>query len=190
MRQVIETSRLRLRELVPDDLDFVAEMLGDPEVMRYYPRPLEREGALAWLERQRARYALDGHGLWLVETRDGAEPVGQVGLASQTVEDGVHPEVGYLIHRPYQRRGYATEAALAVRDHAFGVFDYPYVVSFIRPINVPSQKVAWKLGMEPVRMIRHAELDHIVFRIDRDRRSTGSGVRRASRTPGSAGRPP
>jgi len=91
-----------------------------------------------------------------------------VGLASQTMTDGVHPEVGYLIHRPYQRRGYATEAAVAVRDHAFDVLDYPYVVSFIRPANIPSQKVAWKLGMEPVGMIRHAELDHIVFRIDRD----------------------
>jgi len=166
MRQVLETPRLRLRELENGDLAFVAGMLADPQVMRYYPKTLDREEARAWLDRQRARYERDGHGLWLVETREDSEAVGQVGLVAQELDDGVHPEVGYLIHLPFQRRGYATEAALAVRDHAFQVRGYAYVVSFIRPENVPSQKVAWKLGMEPTRMIRRANLDHIVFRVD------------------------
>jgi RimJ/RimL family protein N-acetyltransferase len=42
-RTVLETSRLRLRELVPEDLGFMAEMLADAEVMRYYPKRLTRE---------------------------------------------------------------------------------------------------------------------------------------------------
>lgn len=166
MAQVLETPRLRLREMEDGDLAFVAEMLADPAVMRYYPKTLDREEARAWLDRQRALYQRDGHGLWLVERREGFEPVGQVGLVAQDLDDGVHPEVGYLIHVPFQRRGYATEAARAVRDHAFQARGYAYVVSFIRPENVPSQKVAWNLGMEPTRMIRRANLDHVVFRVD------------------------
>ncbi len=177
MPQVLETSRLRVREMGDDDLPFLAAMLGDAEVMRYYPKTLDREEARAWLERQKLRYSRDGHGLWLVETRGAAEPVGQVGLILQELDDGVHPEVAYLVHRPFQRRGYATEAASAVRDHAFQVLRYPYVVSFIRPENLPSQKVAWKLGMEPTRVIRRANLDHVVFRVDRAAHTLDSEAR-------------
>ena len=49
----LDTARLRLRDLETSDLDFVAEMLSHPEVMRHYPRPLGHDEALAWIERQR-----------------------------------------------------------------------------------------------------------------------------------------
>ena len=42
MAVVLETQRLRLREIEPGDLDFLAALLGDPEVMRYYPQHLDR----------------------------------------------------------------------------------------------------------------------------------------------------
>ena len=151
MAASIDTPRLRLREIVSSDLDFLAEMLGDPDVMRYYPTTLDRAGARAWMQRQQARYARDGHGLWLVERRADRVPLGQVGLMAQTLDDGVHPEIAYLVHRPHQRRGYAYEAAAAVRGHAFRVLGRDYVVSFIRPENTPSQRVAFKLGMVPTR---------------------------------------
>jgi len=167
MRVILETTRLRLREMVTDDLDFMAEMLGDPAVMHHYPHTLDRDGAQAWLDHQLKRYERDGHAFWLVEGRDDGEPKGQVGLLKQTLEDGDHPEVGYMIHHPFQQQGIATEAARAVRDHAFRELDRPYVVSFIRPENIPSQKVAWKLGMEPERMIQRGGWDHLVFRVER-----------------------
>jgi hypothetical protein len=73
---VLTSARLALRELVLSDLDFVAEMLADPVVMRYYPKPLTRVEAQAWIERQRARYARDGHGLWLVSDEGTGRPIG------------------------------------------------------------------------------------------------------------------
>ena len=167
MRVVLETDRLRLREIGPEDLDFLAELLGDPDVMRFYPDTLDRAATGRWLKRQLDRYRRDGHGFWMVEHRETGQAVGQVGLLNQHLGSDVYPEVAYLIHVPYQRRGFATEAALAVRDHAFDVLGKPYVVSFIRPDNVPSQKVAWKLGMKPDRMIQWADLDHILFQVER-----------------------
>ena len=98
---VLDTRRLHLCELIPHDLDFMAEMLSDPEVMRFYPKRLTREKAAKWIERQRGRYVSDGHGLWLAQRRVDDQPVGQVSVTIQVVGDRPEPEVGYLIHRPW-----------------------------------------------------------------------------------------
>ena len=161
----LETARLRLRELAPEDLDFVAEMLHDGEVMRFYPKPLDRGESQEWIERQRRRYADHGHGLWLVEDRATGAPVGQVGLLLQEVEGDWEPEIGYLIHRPFWRRGYASEAALGVREHAFRVRGEKRVVSLVRPENLPSQGVARKLGMAPEREVQFRGLKHLLFAV-------------------------
>jgi RimJ/RimL family protein N-acetyltransferase len=52
MKPVLETARLRLQEMVPHDIDFIAAMLGDPEVTRYYERTFTRADAEAWLGRK------------------------------------------------------------------------------------------------------------------------------------------
>ena len=166
---MLDTPRLRLRELAPHDLDFVAAMLSDPEVMRFYPKRLTREEAAVWIERQRGRYASGGHGLWLAQRRENDQPVGQVGLTIQAVGDRSEPEVGYLIHRPWWRRGYASEAAAAVLDHAFDTLGKPRVVSLIRPDNTPSQGVAIKIGMTLVGEADHAGLPHLVYAVSMER---------------------
>jgi len=157
--------RLAFRELTAGDLDFVAALLGHPEVMRHYPKVHTRAEALAWIERQRARYARDGHGLWLVSDRDTGEPRGQVGLVMQEIDGAAEPEIGYLIHRPFWRQGLATEAALATRAWAFETRGLPRVISLIRPENLPSQGVAAKLGMTPGKRALFHGLEHIVFAV-------------------------
>ena len=167
MPDILTTTRLALRELQFDDLEFVARMLADPEVMRFYPSPLDQAQSRAWIGRQRKRYAADGHGLWLVEDKDTGDPIGQVGLMTQEVDEEHHPEVGYLIHSPFWRRGFASEAAVAVRDHAFGSLGYDHVISLIRPENTPSIGVASRLGMRTTRRIVWAGFDHLVLRCER-----------------------
>jgi RimJ/RimL family protein N-acetyltransferase len=165
---ILETPRLVLREMTPDDLDFVAAMLADPEVMRYYPRCYSRDESQQWIERQLKRYDRHGHGLWLAIEKSTGQPVGQVGLLLQQVDGIEEKEVAYLIHRPFWRRGLATEAALACRDHAFTVFSREVVIALIRPENVPSQGVARKLGMAPrAGTVLHSGLVHHVFAISR-----------------------
>ena len=171
MRFVLETDRLALRELCLEDLDFVATMLADPEVMRFYPKCYSREESTGWIERQLERYSRDGHGLWLVLERETGQPVAQVGLTVQQVDGRPQPEVGYLVHRPFWRRGFASEAAAATRDHAFGALGLPRVISLIRPENLPSQGVARRVGMEPEGRAMHAGLEHLVFARARDARS-------------------
>ena len=167
MDVVLETPRLRLRRMVMRDLDFVASMLGDPLVMRFYPGVQDREESAEWIRRQRDRYLDDGHGLWLMVERATGAPCGQIGLCMQRVSGLDVPEIGYLVHRPYWRRGYATEAALATRAFAFDARGYARVVSLIRPENLPSQGVARKLGMRPGPIVEHGGLPHAIFSVER-----------------------
>jgi ribosomal-protein-alanine N-acetyltransferase len=164
---ILVTNRLALREMTLADLDFVAAMLAHPEVMRFYPRCYSRKEAGAWVRRQSERYARYGHGLWLVCDRYSGEPVGQVGLTIQDVDGVEEPEVGYLIHCPFWRRGFATEAAVATRDYAFNTLNKSRVISLIRPENVPSQGVAVKMGMTAEKYTVHAGLAHLVFAVSR-----------------------
>jgi RimJ/RimL family protein N-acetyltransferase len=165
MKIVLETLRLRLRELVPGDLDFMSEMLADADVMRYYPKRLTRELSSEWIDRQMARYQADGYGLWLAEKRDSGEPVGQIGLVRQEI-NGVHEcEVGYLIHRPYWRHGFATEGAMACRDYAFQTLHVPRVVALVNPDNTASAGVASNLGMQVVGRAPHAGAEHLVYAV-------------------------
>src|SRR5258708_3893116 len=166
MHPILQTPRLVFREMSLADLDFVAAMLADPEVMRFYPKCYSRDEAEAWIQRNLDRYARDGHGRWLVLDRATGEPRGQVGLVMQEVEGTLEPEVGYLIHRPFWRQGLAAEAARATRDYAFGVLGKRRVISLIRPENVPSQGVARKIGMRPEpRTVQHGGFEHLVFSV-------------------------
>lgn len=167
MPPTLTTPRLALRPLTLADLDFVAAMLADPAVMRFYPQVHTRAEAEGWVRRQLARYERDGHGLLLVEQRRTREPVGQVGLVMQEVDGAIEPEIGYLIDSRYWRRGFASEAAGAVRDYAFGELQRPYVISLIRPVNLPSQGVARRLGMTPQRETVFHDFVHRVYRLDR-----------------------
>jgi ribosomal-protein-alanine N-acetyltransferase len=170
VRIVLETPRLALREMTPGDLDFVAEMLAHPEVTRYYSKRYSRADAEQWLQRQIRRYVSHGYGLWLVEEKATGSPVGQVGLVPQIVGGVEEPEIGYLIHHPYWRRGLATESALAVRDYTFGVLGRDHVIALIRPENVPSQGVARKLGMTPGPRMMHVGMEHIIFSVAREKK--------------------
>jgi ribosomal-protein-alanine N-acetyltransferase len=180
MSFVLTTPRLALREMTRDDLPFLAAMLGHPEVMRFYPDRIRQAGAEPWLDRQLSRYERDGHGLWLVVDRVSGEPLGQAGLVRQDVEGASLPEIGYLIHRPFWRRGYASEAAVGIRDQAFGERGLEAVFSLIRPENLPSQGVARKLGMKPRREVDFHGLRHLLFGV----------TRTAPKPPRAAGRRP
>jgi RimJ/RimL family protein N-acetyltransferase len=141
------TPRLAFREMTHDDLDDMAVLLGDPEVMRYYPRPKGRDEALAWIAWNQRLYREYGVGLWLVTLRDSGEFVGDCGRTPQQVDGADEIEVGYHVRAALQGRGLATEAAAACRDYARDVLGVDRLIAIIDPRNRSSQRVAEKLGL-------------------------------------------
>ena len=155
------SGRLRFRPMVADDLDAVTALLIAFDPMRGDRPPSTREDAIRWIEWQERNYAEHDFGLWVLETHDGVF-VGDCGLTVQDVEGTPHVEVGYHLVSEMRGRGYATEAARAVRDWAAG-HGVEHLVALIRPENTPSQAVARRLGMELERTAHVHGAEALVF---------------------------
>ena len=163
IRMPPDTARLAFREMSHDDLDNMAALLGDPEVMTYYPRPKTRQEAAHWINWNRGLYRTHGHGLWRLTTATG-DFVGDCGLTPQVVEGVTELEVGYHVMPAMQGRGYATEAAAAARDFARTVLGAGRLVALIHPDNRPSQRVAEKIGLRPEKRAKvHGGRDAIIY---------------------------
>jgi ribosomal-protein-alanine N-acetyltransferase len=171
---ILQTARLLLRELTPQDADALALVLSDPETMRYYPAPYDRAGVERWIERNRQRYQEDGVGLWAMELTkthdsDSQRMIGDCGIVVQQVEGERLYEIGYHLRRDFWGQGLATEAAIACRDWAFAHLKTDRLISLVRPENLPSRRVAASVGMTVWKEINWRSLPHCVYSTERAR---------------------
>lgn len=143
---VLRTERLVLREWRDEDLEPFAALNADPEVMQYFPAPLTRADSDAGVERVRAHFAREGFGLWALETAT-APFIGFAGLARPAFMPGV-VEIGWRLARRHWGQGFATEAATAAARWGFEALALPEIVAFVVPINLRSQRVMSRIGMQ------------------------------------------
>jgi ribosomal-protein-alanine N-acetyltransferase len=165
--QILETSRLILREFRPDDADALARVISDAETMRFYPAPFDRAGVEEWINRNVRRYDKDGHGLWAMVLRASGEMIGDCGLTVQNVDGIDEIEIGYHVRRDCWGQGFAGEAARACRDFGFARLPVDRLISLIRPENVPSRRVAEKNGMTVWKEVEWHGLRHFVYAVRR-----------------------
>nr|WP_297708542.1 GNAT family N-acetyltransferase [uncultured Butyrivibrio sp.] len=148
MKVILETKRLFLREMNAEDFEALYAVLADPDIMQHYPYAFDEKRVRDWIERNMKRYEENGFGLWAVCLKDTGEMIGDCGLTLQKINGEMLPEIGYHIRRDYQHRGYAKEAAIAVRDWAFHKTEYPALYSYCKYTNTPSIKTAEAIGMQ------------------------------------------
>ena len=161
--QILETDRLLLREFLPTDIDALATVISDPETMRFYPEPLNRAGVESWIERNLRRYRDDGHGLWAMVLKSSGEVIGDCGLTRKAVDGVDEIEIGYHVRRDLWGRGLAPEAAGACRDYGFERLHAQRLISLIRPENLPSRRVAEKVGLTLWKEVLWRDLPHCVY---------------------------
>jgi len=166
---ILETARLLLREFTPQDAEAFARVLSDPETMRFYPAPYDRAGVEQWIERNRRRYRDDGVGLWAMELTKTHELIGDCGIVCQQVETESLYEIGYHLRRDFWGHGLATEAAIACRNWAFAHLKTERLVSLIRPENLPSRRVAERVGMTVWKEVVWRGFAHCVHSIEKPR---------------------
>ena len=146
----LETERLVLRPYEERDLDAYHAIRSQPEVVRYlYDEPLGLDEAREKLARLVAGRTLEAEGAWLstaVTLRESGLVVGDVGLHWVSVQHRTG-EIGFVFDPAHQGRGYATEAAHALVDWAFGSFGLHRMIGRTEVRNVGSARVLEKLGM-------------------------------------------
>lgn len=143
---VAVTERLVLRRWRAEDAEPFAAVNADPLVMRHLGGPMTREASDAMVARFEAQWTELGFGRCAVEDRSTGTLLGFVGLGLHPVVPG-DVEIGWRLASAWWRRGLATEAALAVRDLAFGEYGLPRLVSVAVPENAASLGVMRSIGM-------------------------------------------
>jgi len=179
MHPVLETPRLRLRPYRDSDLDGLANLCADPEVMRHFPETLDRAAAAALAERIKVHFERHGFGPWSVEIKGEADYAGFIGLMAPTFDTHFTPcmEVGWRLARHYWHKGYATEGARAVLAYGFDALGQGEIVSMTVPANRRSRAVMERLGMkrDPADDFDHPNLPeghvlrrHVLYRLGRE----------------------
>ena len=147
----LETERLILRDFVRDDLDALAETLGDPEVVRHLTgEPISRADSLRRLFMAVGQWPTTGMGMWAVERKSDARLVGHVGFfdmqRDMTPSIMDLPEMGWIFDTSVHGQGIAHEACVAALDWLdanHGPIEVPAIIALD---NAPSLKLAEKLG--------------------------------------------
>ena len=143
----LTTARLHLRSFKDDDFEQFAVLAANDGFMRFSGTgALDREGAAALLERIMVRTRAGRPSQFAVFEKSGDRMLGYCGFFLQEVDDAEEIEIGYRLHPDAWGRGIATEAAQAVRDHAFRDLGIERVISIIHPDNRASERVAEKNG--------------------------------------------
>jgi RimJ/RimL family protein N-acetyltransferase len=144
---VLETDRLLLRHLTVDDAEFILRLVNDLSFIENIGdrgiRSLE-QAATYLLDGPISSYQLHGHGPYLVLTRESLEPIGMCGLLRRAQFEDI--DLGYALLPEFWSRGFAFEAASAVRDYAHGVLAAPRILGLVSPDNLRSIKLLEKLG--------------------------------------------
>ena len=151
---MLETDRLILRDLQESDLPALIALNQDPEVMQNFPKLYSQAESLRLYQGIQDEVKAYGYSLWAVEEKDSQKFIGLVGLHHSDLrifagKEAV--EIGWRLRKEFWNRGYATEAAQACLDFAFQQAGLSEVYSFTSLLNLPSQKVMQKLGMEFVK---------------------------------------
>lgn len=166
---VLATERLRLRPFRLSDLEPVAAMLGDAEVVRYLGAvPFGREESWRRMLCAPGMWALLGYGYWAVERREDGAFVGQIGFGDFKREmspsiEGL-PEMGWIFAPSAHGRGYASEAAAAALAWADGALPAAETVAIIEPGNAASVRVAEKAGFATCEQATYREEPILLFR--------------------------
>jgi [ribosomal protein S5]-alanine N-acetyltransferase len=157
---VLETERLLLRQLSIQDAGFILELLNEPSFIRNIGDRGVRtiDGANSYiLNGPIASYAKNGFGLYLVKLKATDESIGMCGLIKRDTLEEV--DIGYAYLPRFWSKGYAVEAAQAVKEYAKNVIGLHRIVAIVNPENEASIRVLQKIGLQFEKMVKLSEDD-------------------------------
>lgn len=155
---LLETERLVLRRLSPEDAPFIIELLNQPSFLRYIGDKEVRstEDAVRYIETgPMASYERFGFGLYLVELKESGASIGMCGLIKRDTLPDV--DVGFAFLPDYWSQGLAFEAGSAVMNYGREELGLRRIVAITSLDNTASIRLLEKMGLRFERLIKLAE---------------------------------
>jgi RimJ/RimL family protein N-acetyltransferase len=171
----LETERLILRPFCEEDLDRLADLMANRDFMRFSLGACTRQQTQAVLEKFLRWNNAGLPSPFAVVLRENNDTLGYCGFLHHPEVPG-EVEIGYRLDPAYWNLGLITEAARAVRDHAFTDLKLARVISLIHPDNVPSRRVAEKNGMKVEKEITFRGFPTLVYALTREEWVAQSGA--------------
>jgi ribosomal-protein-alanine N-acetyltransferase len=165
---ILETSRLILRPFQAEDIGRLAELMANRDFMRFSLGPYTREQTQTVLQKFLSWNQVGLPSQFAVIYRSNNPLIGYCGFLHWHLDGVDEIEIGYRLDPDYWNRGLASEAAQAVRDHAFRDLTLSKVISLIHPDNIASRRVAEKNGMKMERETVFRGFPTQVFAITRE----------------------
>jgi RimJ/RimL family protein N-acetyltransferase len=151
MKQIIlNTERLILRTWRKADIEPMALIDQDKKVCEFLPSIGSKKTTTAIIKKSIAHYQRKGFSLYAVELKATGEMIGFLGLITPSFEAHFMPavEIGWRLASKHWNKGYATEGAKAVLNHAFMNLNLSEVISFTVINNHASRRVMEKIGLQ------------------------------------------
>lgn len=164
---MIETERLTLRKMTEADAEPLFDIFSDPVAMRFFGVIFDRSRMHRWVQDNLKHQHEFGFSLYSVVLKDGGEVIGDCGLETDEIEGELIVGIGFDFRRSFWGKGYATEAAKAVLKYGFDQFDFDCIRGWIDPENVPSRRVAERIGMKMERSVVRGGKTYALYKIDR-----------------------
>jgi [ribosomal protein S5]-alanine N-acetyltransferase len=145
---VIETKRLIIREYSHNDIEKLNIILSNSITMSFWPAPFTLERTEAWVKTNMRRYKELGYGRWALISKDTGELIGDCGIMITEIDGTQEQDLGYIIHYPYWKNRFATEAAEACKEFALNDLGVKRLCANMAFNHEGSRKVAEKIGMK------------------------------------------
>lgn len=147
--EILKTERLTLRQLMPDDEEFLLRLLNDAEYIRFIgDRGVKTllDARLYIEERFVENYRRNGFGLYLVELAADKTPLGICGFVRRDTLPEV--DLGFAFLPEFRSQGYAFESAKAVLEYGKNDLGFKRLLAITTPDNEASGKLLTKLGFK------------------------------------------
>ncbi|MEO5931485.1 MAG: GNAT family N-acetyltransferase [Candidatus Kapaibacterium sp.] len=183
----VETDRILLRAFAPDDLDDLAPILADPDVVRHLAggKPFTREQVAGAIGRINAYWEKHGFGLMALVPKESGRVAGWCGLTLLDTTPEI--ELVYMLAKSEWGKGLAAEAARGMLRLGFGKIGLERIVAVARHENPASYRVMEKIGMRYERDARFYDLDMVYYSITPETMPEYPGSSIIHEHPGTAG---
>lgn len=175
------SERLGFRNWREDDLDDMAAINADAEVMKFFSSTRSKEQTLEFIRRMQAQFLEKGYCYFAVDRLDNSEFIGFIGISEQNFEADFTPctDIGWRLKKSEWNQGFATEGAKRCIEFAFQQTALEKLYAVAPKINYPSELVMIKIGMRKVSEFRHSllandtRLQHcVLYEITKDEKTS------------------